>query len=299
MKKALFFLLTIFVLASVALAQENMGARPIGMGGAFTGVADDANAIFVNPAGIGYLPGEAASVSTKILEGKEYTIIGGVERTSIGNFGIGYVGASVPIECYSETADLEEEGNQPTRALNQTLILSYGRELNDFMVVPDHLGKLSVGTNFKFSRLQVNDARGVSSDRNLGVNADVALLFKPTDSLSCGLNFQDLFDKESQSEAAGIKQESKVAFGIAGNLLNKSVIWSVEGKSMGCELRPVQGLALRLGKDGDYSTAGFGVNVNGFSIDYAYMQKEAPIHYVGISIAVDRESKASLKQASL
>ena len=34
-----------------------MGARALGMGGAFVAVADDANAIYYNPAGLAYMEG--------------------------------------------------------------------------------------------------------------------------------------------------------------------------------------------------------------------------------------------------
>ena len=41
----------------LSLFDIDMGARPMGMGGAFTGVADDENAPFYNPAGLGFLTG--------------------------------------------------------------------------------------------------------------------------------------------------------------------------------------------------------------------------------------------------
>jgi hypothetical protein len=265
-------------------------------------LADDANAIFVNPAGIGYLRGENATVSTKILEGKEYTIIGGVERTSVGSFGIGYIGASYPIDSLDEVTNLEEEGERPVRALNQTLILSYARELNDFMVVPKSMGKLSLGTNLKFSSSRINSAKGISSDLDSGMDLDLAAVFKPNDNLSCGIILQNFLDTDfpQATDQTQSESESNVAFGISGNLLNKAIIWSAEGKSLGCELRPAPGLALRVGRDGEYTTAGFGININGFGIDYAYMEKEVPIHYVGVSIAIDRsKAKPEIKQASL
>ncbi|MBE3598774.1 MAG: hypothetical protein IMX02_08270 [Limnochordaceae bacterium] len=38
-----------------AVFQIGMGARPLAMGGAFVGLADDENAVFYNPAGLPYL----------------------------------------------------------------------------------------------------------------------------------------------------------------------------------------------------------------------------------------------------
>ena len=54
--KALLPLLLVLVLATTSFGQELphnfSGTRPLGMGGAFTAVADDSNAIFYNPAGL-------------------------------------------------------------------------------------------------------------------------------------------------------------------------------------------------------------------------------------------------------
>jgi hypothetical protein len=47
--------LLIFILSSQSLA--NFGARPLGMGGAFVAIADDANAAYFNPAGLARNPG--------------------------------------------------------------------------------------------------------------------------------------------------------------------------------------------------------------------------------------------------
>jgi len=54
-----------------------VGARPVAMGGAFTAVADDANALFWNPAGLGMSPGFAAGATfMKMLRTVSYTSAG-------------------------------------------------------------------------------------------------------------------------------------------------------------------------------------------------------------------------------
>lgn len=296
MKKIIFLFLVISILASITFAQENMGARPIGMGGAFTGLADDVNAIFVNPAGIGYVRGEMALVSTKIVEGKEYTLIGGVEHTAFGSFGVGYVGSSFPLNSLSGTASIDD-GNTPVKALNQTLVLSYARELNEFMVVPKSMGRLSIGTSLKFISARTNNAKGLSSIQGSGINADFAAVFRPNDNLSLGVNVKNLFEKDDQLNEAQIFD---VAAGVSGNVFDKSLIWSVEGGSLGIEWKPISELALRVGKDGNYNTAGFGINLDGLGVEYGYMEKEEPIHYLAVSVTIDRsKTNSDLRQASL
>jgi len=54
-----------------------VGARPVGMGGAYTAVADDANALFWNPAGLALDPGFCADVTMmKLLQSVSYTSAG-------------------------------------------------------------------------------------------------------------------------------------------------------------------------------------------------------------------------------
>ena len=54
-----------------------VGARPVGMGGAYTAVADDANALFWNPAGLALDPGLCADVTMmKLLQSVSYASAG-------------------------------------------------------------------------------------------------------------------------------------------------------------------------------------------------------------------------------
>ncbi|MBU1026152.1 MAG: hypothetical protein KKA31_00310 [Candidatus Margulisbacteria bacterium] len=300
MKRAIFLLIAISILTTACFAQENLGARPISMGGAFTGLADDVNAVFVNPAGIGYLKGESASISTKISEGRQYTIIGGVESTSVGAFGVGYITSAFDLADPTETEYLSEGGETPVRAMNQTLVLSYARQLNEFMVVPDNMGKLSLGTSVKFSSNKINTAKGLSEQSGTsGVKADVAAVFRANDSLSWGLSMKNLFSKADKTDDSQADEGFDVAMGVSGNVFDKSLTWSAEGQCIGLEYRPTSVLAVRVGRDGDYNTSGIGVNLSGVSFDYAYLAKETPVHYVGVSVAVPEYNGSDTKQASL
>lgn len=64
--KKIFYLLLVLFAFSVSAAEYDMiyrGARPMGMGGAFTAVSDDENALFYNPAGLNRIkPGEGKIV---------------------------------------------------------------------------------------------------------------------------------------------------------------------------------------------------------------------------------------------
>jgi hypothetical protein len=235
------------------------------MGGASVGLADDANAVFVNPAGIGSLQGENASITTKMAEGQNKTIVSGVEKTALGALGIGYSLTAVQ------------------RTVDQLLIVSYARELNEVMVVPESLGRLAFGSSVKFNSSQINGAQ-VGATK---VNVDVAAIYKISDSLAWGMTWQDLASRSSRSVAAGF----------SGSVFDKRLTWTYDGSRLGCEWKPVSNLALRAGKDGDARTAGLGLNLAGFAVDYAYVDNVSPVHYFAISVVPVQEF--SPKQAGL
>ncbi|MBN2057728.1 MAG: hypothetical protein JW782_02915 [Candidatus Saganbacteria bacterium] len=297
MKKFLVLLSAILIVTSVCFAQENMGARPIAMGGAFTGLADDANAIFLNPAGIGYIEGEVAAISTKISEGSEYTILGGVENTPYGSFGVGYISSSYIIEDLETSSELVDAGDASNKNLNQTLVLSYGRQLNDFMVVPKFMGRLSLGTNVKFVSSKINNAKGLTSRSDSGLDLDLAAVFQPNDHISCGMSVRNILAAGSALEDSSEPSSPTMSAGIAGRLLNDSLIISLETGAAGVEVKLMPELALRVGRDGDYTTGGIGVSLNGVGIDYAYLKKAEPVHYIAISLAFDNPTDT--RQASI
>ena len=57
------------------LGVAGIGARPLGMGKAFVAIADDANAVFTNPAGLGTQKSWAlTSMSTQLFGKASYTL---------------------------------------------------------------------------------------------------------------------------------------------------------------------------------------------------------------------------------
>lgn len=72
MKKTIFIkLIVLFLLLSVQSAYAMYGARPMGMGQAFTAISDDANAAYYNPAGMALNPGVDITGSTIITNRNE------------------------------------------------------------------------------------------------------------------------------------------------------------------------------------------------------------------------------------
>ena len=60
------------------------GARAMGMGNGFTALAEDATAVYYNPAGLAYLPSQQISfLHTILFEGTVYDFASYVDRKSV------------------------------------------------------------------------------------------------------------------------------------------------------------------------------------------------------------------------
>lgn len=297
-KQFVLSLVLLLALAVPVIAQVNLGARPMGMGGAFVGLADDANAIFSNPAGIAYQARESTLMSTRVSEGREYTMIGGVQITPVGNIGIGYVGSTDPVSGSIDLAS-DSSGDSPVKYTTQTLYLTYAQELNNVMNVPDNMGKLSLGLNVKFASRKLATANGLSQDGGSDVDLDLASVFKVNDSLALGGTVSNFVSGATQDIPNLTTVEDRkfgYALGASGRLFSDSITWSVDSNEIGCEWQVVKGFALRAGRNSDGVTSGLGISINGFGIDYAYQQK---VQYWSVSLVPQDDHQAETKQASV
>ncbi len=141
-----------------------IGARPVAMGSAFAGLADDANSIYYNPAGLGLLK------AREITGGESWLFLGLTDSSklfngflgyvhpvsgSAGTFGLGWLSRSLR----DNSALLGGREESFTRYAENVFIVSYGREITDFAGKPlknilkfkgNLQGRLSVGMNMKF-----------------------------------------------------------------------------------------------------------------------------------------------------
>lgn len=102
MKKIIFFLLFLGIIQlSAQMANFNLsgaGARALGMGGAFIGVADDATAIAWNPAGLTQLERAELSVVTRFVsDGYEENWYGDKYEDTQTHFVMNFISAALPL----------------------------------------------------------------------------------------------------------------------------------------------------------------------------------------------------------
>jgi hypothetical protein len=275
-----------FYLLAPAFAQTStdpstigIGARALGMGRAYTAVAEDADTIFNNPAGLGEIDNfKLTSMSGKILEEVQYTMLGGVypmgDKTAIG---VGYVASTVSgIEIRDSIGNLLSESDF-TRAV---FLASFGKKITD---------QFSFGLNFKYffqSGSEIEDGNGT------GMNGDFGILFKGLNWLSLGFVGQNIF-KSGKISSGGTEEDLPLTVKIGSkiNLFGQDfesaiiapfkvitttdIAFSLQTSRpstthLGIEISPVPFLTFRSGLDQDPVPGGIESNFTyGLSLKYA------------------------------
>jgi len=160
-----------------------IGARAIGMGGAYVALANDVSSIYWNPAGLIHIQprGGAGFVHTNWLADTNFDFVAAVIKT--GNFGavsLSYVSLSMPdMEVRSE---FEPEGTgEYFSSMDMSLGLSYAQKLTD---------RFSMGITAKYIRQQIWHM--VAST----IAFDIGLLFKTDfDWLTLGVSISNFGPK--------------------------------------------------------------------------------------------------------
>ncbi len=294
-----FFIFTALSSASHAVVYYDdpisvgIGARPLGMGKAFVAVADDSNAIFLNPAGLGSQTTNwvISTMTSNFLDEYQYTMFCGVTPLPIGVFGIGYVsskisGVTVSSEGFSGTSDF----------YNEAVVLSFGKDVGQILSFTGDTAKVYAGATVKFySKGFTGNIRASGT----GYNVDFGLKYVPAEWLSYGLNFQNMiYGSKIYGFDPPEEMPSVTKVGLALRWLEYNATLSLDqdvflnGSNtpwplhVGAEWVLHPNLSLRTGYDQETSgaaggtltnntTFGIGFNYGGIYGDLAYMQNYA------------------------
>jgi hypothetical protein len=298
-------LIILFLLASRCFAQTSfdpltigIGARALGMGGAYVAVAEDGDAIFNNPAGLGEIDTlKLTSTAGNVLEDVKYTIIGGVYP--LGNksaLGVGYAGAFVSgIDIRDHYGRLSSRANYGDNAI----LLSYGRKLSE---------RTSLGANLKY---YFADGTEIDSGDGKGWNADIGILQRGLDWLDLGLVAQNLLSSSkinyvnAGAEDLPMKIKAGAKIYLLGSGFKTAFVAPVElnlaldahfdlqkAKALttrcGFEFTPHPFFVLRAGYDQNDLTAGLSLKLAGIGFHYAYHPygefSENAAHYFSITL---------------
>ena len=157
----------------------SVGARALGMGRAYVAVAEDGDAIFTNPAGLGEIDSfNFLTMSGSVLEDVQYSVLGAVfplgDQTA---WGMGYTVASVGgIELRDSSGALQ--GNADFG--NSVFLVAFGKKMSE---------KFSIGTNVKIYSQYANLNKNGNGN---GMNLDIGILQKGLGWLSLGIVGQNV-----------------------------------------------------------------------------------------------------------
>jgi hypothetical protein len=168
------------------------GARPTGMGGAFTAIADDSNAPLYNPAGIVQVQwNEVSAMYAQLFTG--LTLYSGNSTTggNTVNLDQGYLAYVSRPSRFGSFGISWATFNTTSLYREDTVTLTYARYLGDFFPALD--SAWAFGVNAKYLRqsisldpLTVNDPVFQSGTSASALTADVGILWKPEDGMLQG-----------------------------------------------------------------------------------------------------------------
>jgi hypothetical protein len=252
-----------------------IGARAMGMGGAYASVADDGTALYWNPAGLAQVEGRAITLShVSWLSDATYQYAS--YAAPLGR------NAAFGVALEQGSISWDNTGEGSFDAGDFAGVVGYGRRLTD---------ALGVGADLKFLSSSLGDYSGSSYAVDLG------LVYRLSDSARLGAAARNLgpgvtYEYESDRLPATMT--------VGGSYLWRGVLFSADMEKvndlgvtprLGAEYAPVPYLALRGGWIGGDETAlsgltgGVGFNwKDRWALDYAYRSSDlGGTHQFGLS----------------
>lgn len=261
-----------------------VGARQMGMAGAFVGLADDVNAIYSNPAGLGSLSKvELSATHNNWFEDVSYNSLSYAHPGKDYTFGLSL--------NYLDLGEMKETTIASPKGTGRNFEGDSLLTILSFSEVGEE-DTLFWGLNLKLIKERIDD-----EDAH-GIVADIGLLNQSSPNFRFGLAIQNLGPKiEWGEEKFRLPLTYKLGFSYCINKTTFSLEGSLPNDDkpkilLGLETWVAKVLALRAGYKFDFAepdnkleksgelptclTAGLGFDLGGLSIDYAY----APYGYL-------------------
>jgi len=272
-------------------ASIGVGARPIGMGRAYTGLADDASAVFLNPAGLSSLKGfNFVSMKATLINDINYTVLGGAVPTKLGCVGVGYVNSSVSGIPLTRWTDVSGVARPDTYGYTDyganVFLISYGAQL-DRLFDNAKLKNISLGASLKYySQNFSENAASLEGAGGSGLDIDLGVKFRTARWMDMGLYVSNILPMDLGGKFTWKKNNisenipAVLKIGTAVKVIGPDAIRTVGSSELVClldleknidsssdlllihsglEWKPVKYLALRIGLDQQQSAQNSGI----------------------------------------
>ena len=277
----------------IAVLGAGVGARALGMGSAFTAVADNADAPYWNPAGLGHISSsEITTMQTKLSTDTDHYYVSYVSPLWGGALGVSWIQVALGniSQNSSEVDSHNEIQNLGTFSyFSNAYLLSYGRELND---------KVSVGLTAKYLSSDMNRIVGGQAT-GYSITPGILLKLSTVHSslFTVGLKIDELINQQQWGTGAVEQAPPKVRLGLAYQAANPGLFaldvsqtvrsgYSPE-ISLGYEGAIYRGIAFRAGYAEGGFTAGAGFTFQHAVVDYAYVNQPSlskeNVHRISLS----------------
>jgi len=298
--------------ATIDPTEMGVGARPLGMGRAYTALASDCNSVFINPAGLGLTRSwQMTSMYASLLGEINYTLLGFSHAFSREAIGIGYLRADIGDSQIVSYRDPNTGRILPTDEgaigyVSSVGIFSFGSALSS-LVRNSALDDVFVGASLKVFNQELKG--GSHEALASGMDVDLGAKWLPLPWVYVGAFGQNILTESNGGVlrwTSGIEESIPALWkvGVGAKIIGWNSPWQFYDHELyvdfdsemstrsrpglahlGLEWWPAEYFALRLGidqdavasGDGDIGidnnlTAGVGLFWEGFEFDYAYHQ---------------------------
>lgn len=256
-----------------AFLRMGVGARALGMGGAFTAIADDATAAYWNPAGLTKIENNEATFS--------YTANMAVDRSlnygayarwlGVGGLGVSWLNAGM-MDMPKIDKNKKSWGTDDTG--ENAIMFSYGMEV----------GSIMLGATAKILHENMPDLAGDQTETGFGL--DLGGMFSVTDNITAGLMIRDVGSQYGDNDVplnwrfgSAVKAlDGALCVGLDADKIQGQDNFELHlGAEYGMEVRPGYHAFFRSGLNSIEDrafTAGLGIRVPIVQFDYTYVTEK-------------------------
>lgn len=265
------------------------GVAQIGAGGAGLSVISGAETLYYNPSGLSGLTGISFSSLFSTYMG----------QASYSAFALAMRSVAIGLQTLSSGGIQGYDGNgNPTEVLsfgNTLISLGFGADSSQLAFLSTLPVRLAIGAQIKLVSARLGEEHGSGFAFDLGTRIafpDIALGSFAVTEPAVGVTASNLFGSlsydgggdEAFAMDIGLGASASM-FGVASVALDFHTTGAI---SFGVAYKPMPTLALRLGvlsKSGFSMTAGVGLDVQGFLIDYAFVSHAiGGTHRIGLTL---------------